>query len=333
VSLASFTFGFTISIRESIIMTVFLFILLYLSPTISLKPIKIVFPQDRLKSCFLIAAFVPFLAVFSLIYFSYLNQVIYKNLFIRASDAVSFVGILSPVLKIAIRDLVVSLSPLMFVFFIFGIIRMFFHKDYFLILFFLSWFLLIFYFGNTNGYGPRHLDIVVIPVYAFVSYNLASWYKKNKLFTSFILIYLVLTMFIFMYPMIEFRHRYNGEKQFALYVKEKTENNAIVIAMDDGPFIEYYGKRKVILHPINDVAKTSLFIETIDHYLRNNVPVYLIESGLSYDSYGIFKKMIFKRFDIITVGVKLAEDFHRPELRFHTYYQRLFKIKLKNISS
>lgn len=329
VGLASFMIGFAVSIRESVLICLPLYILLYLNPAISLKPIKIVFRENRFQPRFLLAAFGPLSVIFCLIFFTYLRQVIYRNLFVQATNTVFFLGLFSPVLKIALRDLILSLSPLMFILFIFGIIKMFSAKDSFLPIFFLLWFLLIFYFGNTNGYGPRHLDVVAIPIQVFASYKLSKWYEKNKLFSSFIIICLVLTMFVFIYPMLEFRHVYNGEKQFALYVREKTEDNAIVIAMDDGPFIEYYGKRKFIKHPIDDAAKISDFIKTIDKYLKNDVPIYLIESGLSYDTHGVFGKMIFKHFDVITVGNKLTEDFHRPELKFQTYREKLFKLQLK----
>lgn len=333
VGLASFIFGFSISIRESILTTFFLFVLLYLSPDISLRPVKIVFPKNRFQPRFLILAFAPLLLILCLLFFTYLKQVIYKDLFIRATDAVSFLGIFSSVLKIAIKDLIISLSPLVFVFFILGIIKMFFRKNSFLALFFSLWFLLIFYFGNTNGYGPRHLDIVVTPICVFVSYILASLYAKNKIAALAIIVCLVSYMFAFIYPLLEFRRHYNGEKQFALYLQGKTEGNAIIIAMDDSPFIEYYGKRKVICHPVNDVAKTRVFMETLENYLKNKTPVYLIESGLSYDKYRIFEKMIFKHFNLITVGDKLTEDYHRAEIKFQLYRERLFKMELSRAIS
>ncbi len=133
-----------------------------------------------------------------------------------------------------------------------------------------------------------------------------------------------------MYPMLKFRHTYNGEKQFALYVKEKTEDNAIIITMDDGPFIEYYGSRRVVNHPIGDQRKIDEFINQINEYLIKKVPVYLIESGLRYDPERIFKNALFGNYNVNVIGEKLTEDFHRPELKFQTYYEKLFKIGLKN---
>jgi hypothetical protein len=137
-------------------------------------------------------------------------------------------------------------------------------------------------------------------------------------------------MFIFMHPMLVFRHYYNGEKQFALYAKEKTEDNAIIIAMDDSPFIDYYGNRKAIGHPVGDIRQLDDFINIIKGYLKDGRPVYLIESGLRYDPDGFLEIALKRNFSISIVGEKLSEDYHRPELKLQTYHQRLFKLNFKN---
>lgn len=204
-----------------------------------------------------------------------------------------------------------------------------FKKDLFLWLFFFIWLMLIFYFGNTNSYVARYLDIPIIAVYVFASYALSELYKTYKIAALSITIYFVLSMFIFMVPMLEFRHRYNGAKQFALYVKEKTKDNAIVIAMDDGPFIEYYGHRRTLCHPIGDTLKINNLVEDINKYLKKEVPVYLIESALAYDPGMLFKNALFGNFNVSIVGEKLTEDYHRPDAGLRLYYEKLFKIEPK----
>jgi hypothetical protein len=312
------------------LINVFLFILLYFAPCVSIRPLNIVFPEDRLKPRFLASLFIPLVLGLGLLFFTYLRYVVYKTLFIKDAGTNYFVGIFSPVLIMSLKDLKSSLPLLLIGFSLFGIIKMFFKVNLFLPLFFLFWFLLIFYFGNTSCYAARHLDIVTIPLCVFASYVLSTFYSKDKLIAISLIIYFISSMLMFMYPILIFRHRYCGEKEFALFVKEKTEDNAMIISMDEGPFIEYYGKRRVISHPIGDSVKIEEFIDEIKEYLKNKVSVYLIESGLSYDPGEHFQKNLFENFNVSIIGEKLTEDYHIAEIKFHDYYEKLFKIELKN---
>jgi hypothetical protein len=195
--------------------------------------------------------------------------------------------------------------------------------------FFLVWFLLIFYFGNLAVYAPRFLDIVILPVYILGSYTLAGIYSKDKAVAAIIVVYLVICMFIFMYPTLKFRHSYNGEKEFALFVKEKTEPNAIIVSMDDSVFIEYYGARKSLAHPVNNWKEMHEFLRKVAAYLVRGIPVYLTGSGLSYDPKYTFRNIVLTNFDMTFVGSKLCEDYHRPELQFAKYDQNLYKLDFK----
>jgi hypothetical protein len=197
----------------------------------------------------------------------------------------------------------------------------------FWLLFLLLWCMLIFYLGNIASYAPRHLDLVIIPFYIFAAYCLSWLHSRYKIAAYLSIIYLVSAMFIFLYPMLAFRHHYNGAKQFALYVKEKTETNAVIISMDDSPFVNYYGQRKTLNPPVgDDKEKINNFVKVIKRYLANNIPVYLMESALSYDEGNFLKAALDGNFSSSLVGEKLSEDFHRPELGLQTYKQKLFKI-------
>lgn len=331
VGISSFIFAFSISTRESMLATLPLYFLLYLSPEISYRPFKIAIPKERFNAKLLLSLLLPFLIVLGTLLFTYLGREFYKAIFIKDESATNFLGLFSPMFKFAVKDLFTGIPVVLFLVFIIGIKRMVSKEKPFLAVFLGLWFMLIFYFSNTSCYVPRYLDIVIIPVYIFVSYELSALYAKYKAASIFIVAYLVFSMFIFMYPMLYFRHHYNGEKQFALYVKEKTENNAVIISMDDSPFIEYYGNRKTVTHPIGDMGKTEDFIKKIKEYLINKTPVYLTQSGLGYDPEKFLKKAIDANFNISIVGEKLSEDYHAPELRFQIYYQKLFKLGLKHI--
>jgi len=232
-------------------------------------------------------------------------------------------------LPIACMDLAKSVGPILFLFSLLGLWRMFSNRYFFLPVFLVSWFMLLFYFGNIETYTSRHLDIVIIPAYILAAYALAALRAKEKLFADAIIIYFVVSMFIFMYPMLKFRHTYNGAKRFAQYVRIKTEPNALIITMDDAAFIEYYGMRKAIPHPIDDAPATLAFVKKINGYLEKGMPVYLTQSGLSYDRKDIFINCFVPHFKIKTVGSKLSEDYHRPELKLDTYDQKLYELQLK----
>jgi hypothetical protein len=136
-------------------------------------------------------------------------------------------------------------------------------------------------------------------------------------------------MFVFMYPMLILRHQYNGEKRFALYVKEKTEDNAVVIALDEAPFINYYAKRKTLSYDFSDPINIDEVMKEVKGDLSEGIPVYLLESALSTYPSEYFSNALVKNFGITPIGYNLWEDYHSAEDGFNLRYQRLFKIDLK----
>jgi len=330
IGIASFIYAFAISVREAAIFLLPLYLLLYLSPEISISPLRVKLDKEKIQLKPLAWLGLPFVIPFCVIYFTYLKTEIYHTTVARAYSAPVYLGPFSWILKVVIKDLYGSIPMLLLFFFPLGVWQMFREiKNIFLPLFFILWCMLIFYFGNIWTYSPRYLDIAIISVYVFVSYVLSALYVKDKKAALIIIFYFVFSMFIFMCPMLSFRHHYNGEKQFALFVKEKTEDDAVIITMDDAAFIEYYGNRKAMGHPADDSKSMQNFLREIVSFLANQVPVYITESGFSYDHSKLFYKTIFDNLEVVEVGTKLSEDYHRPELEFWKYNQRLFKIYLK----
>lgn len=319
-------FIFSLTIRESLLSVAPLLFLLYLKPEISLRPLRIRIPKDRFNPRLFLPFILPLIAGFCFIFFVYFKSSIYRALFMRDTASTYFIGLFSDSLRIALGDLSLTMPILLFLFFIFGVLRFNRGQDNFLGTFFLFWAMYIFYFANTNTYCARYLDIIIVPIYFFAAYILSGLYKKDKIIALSIALYFILSMVIFMYPMLEFRHSYNGEKQFALYVKENTENNALIVAMDDAPFIEYYGKRQSVIHPVDRFKETQSFVSNLKAHLQKKLPVYLIDSAFSYDTNAVFKKAVEENFNLTIIGEKLTEDYHRPEMGFQTYNQKLFRI-------
>jgi hypothetical protein len=136
-------------------------------------------------------------------------------------------------------------------------------------------------------------------------------------------------MFMFMYPMLSYRHHYCGEKQLALYVKSVTEKNAIIITADQLPFIEYYGHRAVVALPFGESPVLSDFVVKVSGFLKKGVPVYYTESPWYINIELAERLSVKKYFKINFVGEVLSEDFHNPELGFCLDYQKIFKVDLK----
>jgi hypothetical protein len=326
-AISSLLFGFSLFIRESVFVFIPFYFLFYISPTLESFKLKINKEKFRIKN--LISIFLPFIILF-LVFFIYSREILFRTFFETGTAIVSFLGFLSPVFNLAIKELVSTTSIILILFAFLGLICLFFNnKNKFNLLFFLFWFCLIFYFGNTSGYNSRYLDFILIPFFLFCSFSLYFIYKKSKIIAFLFLLYFSVSMFLYVYPILDFRHSYNGEKRYALFVKENTPENSVIIVMDDGPFIEYYGDRKIFGHPIGDIDETKIWVSDIKNYLKNGTPVYLAESGFSYDQGDIFKNAVLNNFNITVVGSKLIEDYHHSLIEFAKYDARLFKINEK----
>jgi hypothetical protein len=332
ICLSSFLIAFSITVRESALLAVPFFFLLYFEPRISLRPFKINIPKERLARGPIVCLFLPFTFVFAFIFAAYFRQATYQEIFIHNTARVTYLGLYSNILKAAFSYLFThGISLLVIPFFIIGAVRMLRDKKIFFTIYFLLWFIFLFlYIGNLDNFNPRLFDIVIIPVYVFVSYALTNLYAKDKPIALSLVAVLVLLMFAFIYPILKSRHNYNGEKQFALYVKEKTEPNAVVLAVDDACFIEYYGERNVLTVAVGEPAEMDALVEKIKGYLERRVSVYVVSS--SYLIYGddYFKNKFADNFYGTVTGKKLSEDYHWACVDRRIYEAELIKLSLKD---
>jgi hypothetical protein len=327
--ISSFLLACSVTIRESMLAVIPLYFFLYGRPAISFHPLRVIIPKERRSLKWLSAAFVPFLLALIFSLRAYLGSVIYDSVMIENFASSNFMGFFSPVFPYALRDFCLAIPLSLLVFSVTGVVMMLRNRRIFIVVFFLFWFAFLFYFGNVSCYAPRYLDIPGIAVYVFASYALSLFYRKYKLGVWLLFLCCIVYMLILILPLLVFRHGYNGEKQFAFYVARNTEPNAVVIAMDDAPFIEYYAKRKTLNHPIENQNEIDAFIAMLKKQLEGDLPIYLIGSGLSYDPHSNFRESFFNSFNLELVGRKLAEDYHRPELQFQTYEEELLRVTLK----
>lgn len=317
--LSCFSFFFALAIREATILFIPYFFFLMLDPKFSFKDGFTVLFKKR-HTLFTSIVFFVMLAVLLKLYLF--------SAFIRLRSDVLGVaklqGLFSSIFEFAVSSLVQTTS-ILWVFVFVGVIISFTRnkqRTFFLIL----WFMLIFYIGNLGGFKPRYLDVVLIPFFIFASFSLVKFYNLNKILGFVTIFSLLMLTFIPIQPVLEYRTEYNGAKEFALFVNEKTKVGSVIITMDDSPFIRYYGERETMGHPINDVEKTDNFIKDIVNNLSNGKEFYLMDSGLSYDPGGIVKTALVNNFDFEFIGSKLTEDYHNADIKLSVYEQRLFRL-------
>lgn len=134
-------------------------------------------------------------------------------------------------------------------------------------------------------------------------------------------------MFAVIYPIIEYRHNYSGQKEYALWVASVTEPTSILITTDEGFFYTFYTGRPFIGHYYSGTDdEIANFIEIMHNYLQKGVPVYMAESGIGYDPDGRFRKALQDNFDIYVVGSKTNEAYSQNTLQFQLYEEKLLRI-------
>lgn len=329
-ALSSISIAFSVMVRESALLFIPLYFLLYINPVIRNNSNFISLDQKVLKIGNLISIFIPFLMVFGVYTYYFFHNVLYKTLFIPddgSGSIVSFMGIFSPILHYSINDLYFNLSILGVFFAIGGIIifiKLFENKFYFI--FFLLWSAMFFYFGNTSTYNSYYLATVSIPFYLFISINLNSLYKANRFHGIICSLLLIFILFSQIQPILDYRHKFSGEKEYALWIKNEIPPNSQVIVMNDAPFLHYYANLSTLYHPIGDPERTKKWVEEINSLLKNDTNIYIVDSGFSYDPGLIFWNALIQNFDIEIVGSHICEDYHKATIRDNRYISNLLKV-------
>jgi hypothetical protein len=200
----------------------------------------------------------------------------------------------------------------------------------FLLIFFASLFV---YYGSTSVTEHRYLLLAAVPLLITQGYFIAkaSQMKRPRLLFYTALFILVMINFVKIYPVIKFRHDYSLQEDFAKFVQQNTEPSSYVIAMDEGPFIEYYSQRNV-LYKATGLHKEDFdkFFTKVDNLLTENKPVYIISSGIyGYDPKRYFINTLSDKYNLIYLGCRLNEDYHHAALGQSLFFEGLYKIEKK----
>ncbi len=184
------------------------------------------------------------------------------------------------------------------------------------------------FYGNLSTYGPRYLVLVAfgVCILAGVAFHvLLGGGPVARVAAAVAFACVVGSQVALSLPLLAPRHAYNGAKQCALMIAAVTEPGSVIITMDDRRFVEYYARRATLQHPIGDRAATDAWIDVVRQAL-NRGPVYLTESGLSYDPRRLVRRALRANFAFTLAGKRVCEDYHHAERRLQRYQGHLWRL-------
>ena len=200
-------------------------------------------------------------------------------------------------------------------------------------LFLLIWFLVFqLFYGSISSSGPRYLVIAWLPLVVAQGYFLGFLKKRIFYLATAVVILMAMSDFLRYAPVLEFRHQRSLQAEYARWISNRTSPDAVIMAIDEGIFIEHYAKRKVLYRPVTcDKVLLERFLdEKLDKLLEEGKKVYIIGTALSaYDPCHLFAKKLRERYELITIGKKANEDWHHALLNREIITEWFFQIKKK----
>jgi 4-amino-4-deoxy-L-arabinose transferase-like glycosyltransferase len=199
----------------------------------------------------------------------------------------------------------------------------------------LAWFAVYFFtLGLTlpeNTSYARFFIPAMIPIAILIATGCRFLYRKNKIISILVILFLLGSMFAVAYPIISYRHEHSGTRDFALYIQDNTESDAVIMTNDLGFFIQYYGNRTRIVHPRSgDDQEIQEFMEEIRGYTDTNIQIYSTEEGFGIDPGQKVLNAIQSEYDINLIGEQDTEWYGGSSLELKVYKEKLYKLVRKN---
>ncbi len=188
------------------------------------------------------------------------------------------------------------------------------------LVFLLIWFLAVqLFYGNVSSGGVRYLVVGWIALLVAQSYFLGLYQKKGRVLGLTVFFLLAFLGFLPHIETLEARHRHSLQADYAQWVASLTASEDLILAMDDGIFVEHYGGRRTLGHPsgIRDAALLGDFFAEINGALKAGHRVFALQSNFDYDRWELFKEEFFRRYDVKIIGCKPNEDWHHFLLNRH----------------
>ena len=331
-SLSAACMGFAPWVRESALVFIPIYALAYLKPELRLDRRFVRLPPYTLTAANLAAVLVPLAVVLGGgMYIDIADRIQHQVMRELATNNASFLGLFSHSLEKALRDSWINFGLPIAGLSAAGLALLLLReRDRFLAAFLLAWLATVFYFGNLHSYGARYLTVVSIPVYIFSGITLSilanqrHWMARTLAISLLALV--AILSFLSAYPRIEYRSEISGPKDYALWLKEQVPPNAVIIAMDDSAFIEYYAGLRSKRHPIGDADAMQKWVRDVRGLIADGTPVYAVRSAFSYDHQRLFRRALRTHFQLDWVGSHRTENYHRAELRFALKNSPLFRL-------
>lgn len=200
-------------------------------------------------------------------------------------------------------------------------------------LFLLPWLLLILYYGNVSTYTPRYLVYLLVPLSLLAGSG--GGFLVDGIGPRAVALPVAVGLGIAVggygiwnaYPLISNRSVYSGPKRMALYAKEKTERDAVIVTMDASVFYGYYGNRGTESHPVNDGRANRLFVEKLLGMAGSGKKLYVDTTAFSYDKEGVFEILLSGAFRLEPVGNVVGEEWNDSELKPEYFVNTLYRLR------
>jgi hypothetical protein len=324
-ALASVLFAFAVSVRESVLVMLPVYVLLYILPLGIDSSESALKYSSRFMPRALAAFLVPLTVGLGVLWVMYLGPIVLPVVSGNTDSAIyGLNGLFSFQVLIAFNDLLTGVTPYVMAIALLAAVIMWKAGERAMLVFLGCWAGLFFLFANAGNYVARHLDVIIVPIYILVGYALGRMARRSWLTATSLAVCGALLMFTYMYPILAFRHAFDGEKRFALFVAALTEPDAVIITEDQHVFMTYYGQRKVLWLPVNNADLMGAFVSHVNALLKKGVPVYCTYSAYLPNDEQL--RTVSDHFQVMKVGAFVSEDYHRADMRFRFHTQKLYRV-------
>jgi hypothetical protein len=220
-------------------------------------------------------------------------------------------------------------------FMILGVYFLIRRKEYFIMIFLLAWGSVFFYYANNPIFAPRWLSIILPPMFILGAYGLDLIYHKKKkalkLIAVIFVIYILVTMFMTIQPIIKARHDEPLPKKFSLTWEDQSPDNSVIVFPPDlCVFPEYYTGRECFGN--DNFTQTVRIIRT---NLKKGNPVYVTlnhpsaseREGEVLD----FATELIKRYNASQIIRVDFEDFHKSSINALVIKLKLLEINPNHV--
>jgi hypothetical protein len=204
------------------------------------------------------------------------------------------------------------------------------HGSLFVLL--LLWLPLFLYFGTLPAMSDRYLLLVLVPLSTLPASAVDALAARFRSVAASRAVAAVAAALVCLpgiaaaRPALEARSVITGPKNLARIAGSVTEPDAVILAMDEAPFLEYYGRRRTLPHPIGPPAEMAAFVQGVKERVDRGEHVYVVLTALLYDDDGCLKEMLDRTFDFVPAATGADEWWLRDVIRYRPITNGIYRI-------